>query len=702
MSPTIQFTRVSIATETFGIGGVADIASSNKMEIGKDEFGSKEIGDYSESELHDVGMDEYGFGSTAVTVNDNGSFHDQLPSVEEYKTSQQVGQSRTGNATLFIRVAIMISVASILIAVGVVIGRDSEPIQNNDTAASMPFIPDHPEPVPENNEQGRQQDVATFLVNMGWASRGDIETIGSPQRKAAQWLADEDPMKLTIEVSAKFMNRYVMSTIYFALAGETWSYNLHFLSEAEVCDWNTRLDTGKYVEVEVGISCRDGETIEEIFLPNMGLQGKLPPELGLLYDLKDLNLFDNNIAGELPETMKHLVNIETLVLHNNKLEGHFPSWISKLTRLQTLNVASNNFYGPLPSGIGQSLTSLRTLSLEKNDFTSALTPLKGLPALDALYLGDNEFIKDLTDDVFNSWRKITILDISNNKLEGDLPSMILASDTLVVVDLHGNQFAGRLPTTIEVDAPLQFLALHDNQVTGPIDERMKGLSRLVHLDLSKNLFTGAMPAFLGNTKSLKYLFLAFNDLFKPGPIPVEYADLSNLVDLSLQETNRNGTIPFQFEILENLVLLDLNKNQLTGLIPEEIGGMKSLKFLLLQHNNLRGSLPSGFSHLNQLDTLVIDGNTFSGGWNHVCQTTLPLLTTFVATCIVDDCECCSQCCSRNDPLCRVEWFSDVDPIAEGGYVRGKYDFNEDDIEYPVQNQTATYYSNYSGYYKTPP
>jgi hypothetical protein len=212
-----------------------------------------------------------------------------------------------------------------------------------------------------------------------------------------------------------------------------------------------------------------------------------------------------------------------------------------------------------------------------------------------------------------------------------------------------------------------------------------------------------MPAFFGEITTLKYLFLAFNERLTVGTIPIEYSSLVNLVDLSLQSTNRIGPFPVQFETLENLVLLDLNSNVLTGSLPTQIGRMTALKFLLLQHNKLEGSIPSTLSALVELDTLVVDGNSFTAGDENICAKGKSVLTS-VATCnIAFPCACCTMCCSGNDTSCSdLEWFSDVDPIAEGGYVREDYTFHESDIVFPVPQETASYYQNYSGYYNTGP
>jgi Leucine-rich repeat (LRR) protein len=673
------------------------------MDIGKDESASNmhDMHD-SVSELHEIGLEDQG----QVSVSPGGEMpvHDQLPNIEEYKTSQQVGGSSRASLKATVAIALMIVIASILIAVGVVIGRDnpSAPKEANPVA----YVPDSPEPLPTTDT--RIFEVSTMIVNMGWAEGKAINTANTPQWKAAQWLANDDPMQMKIEVVEELMNRYLLATIYFALGGENWDYDLNWLSAGSVCTWNSYFESKVGVKVQVGVSCHTGDSVKEIFLPSMGLKGAMPSEIGLFFDLQDLNLFGNSVSGHLPESMKNLHDLRTLILHDNKFNGLLPSWISSLKSLKTLNVAENKLNGPLPSGMA-ALTGLETLVLEKNGFTGSLDRLMGLSRLKGLYLGNNQFSGELSDDVFMSWKTIEVMDMSDNQLSGSLPSMLIGKDNLLVVDLHGNHFSGHLPSIVEVDGSIEFLALHDNELTGQIDDRLLSLTKLAHLDLSKNFFTGAMPTSLGMLKTLKYLYLAFNDQFTAGPVPAEYATLPNLVDLSLQKTNRIGLIPYQFEALSQLLLLDLNSNMLSGPIPAEIGGITNLKFLLLKENRINGTIPDTFKNLLHLDTLLLDDTFITGGTSNVCSPKLPALTTFIGDCVkMVSCSCCTKCCAASDTTCNdITWFSEVDPIAEGNYARTNYVFNEADIVYPAPKQTTSqkqtgYYQNFTGYYISEP
>ena len=670
------------------------------------------------SELQDIGLedpsqDDHPIGTNyhhttspsrpSVVVHsgsdDAASVHDQLPSVEEHKAAHQVGGATTSTTStqcrkISIVMALAIVVASILITIGVVIGKDSvKTTSPSSTSTSTEGLE-------------RMEEMITMITNMGWSAPDmNWDDFAAPQRRAVSWLVHDDPAALPVDPTEAFLYRYVLATLYYALNGKNWAYELEWLTGSDVCEWKQFFDTKEGSPIEIGVSCHDGEHIREIFLPKMNLDGTIPYEIGLLFDLEDLNLFGNNLRGTLPDSMSHLQSLEVLILHGNDISGSLPSWMNSLVNLRTLNVAENKFQHTLPDGMGAAMTKLQTLVLEHNEFTGTLEPLLNATNLQALYIGNNQFQGQLDSKLLGTWYNIQILDASQNQLSGSLPINLFATEELMVVDLHANDFSGHLPNLFLDVSPIEFLALQQNKLTGSIGIQIEeSLTRLAHLDLSKNLFTGTMPK-MTSRKTLKYLYLAFNEKFNEGTIPIEYATLPNLVDLSLQATNRIGTIPYQFEALENLVLFDLNSNALSGPLPQQLGEMTALQHLMLKDNKLNGTIPATFQGLSRLNTLLLDHNRLMPRYDSVCEPALPRIEIFTADCgTVADCPCCTKCCLATDTSCNnATWYSDVDPIANNGFVRDSYFFSESDIIFPApRNVNPNYYQNYTGYYSKIP
>ena len=70
---------------------------------------------------------------------------------------------------------------------------------------------------------------------------------GSPQYRAAMWMADEDPMvnlttgetglEIDYDNDARFRQRYIMVLFYFAMDGDNWENNEGWLGGASECEW---------------------------------------------------------------------------------------------------------------------------------------------------------------------------------------------------------------------------------------------------------------------------------------------------------------------------------------------------------------------------------------------------------------------------------------------------------------------------------
>lgn len=127
---------------------------------------------------------------------------------------------------------------------------------------------------------------------------------------------------------------------------------------------------------------RAGETF-------LGLHGlylsKLPPEIGLLTNLRLLDLEDN-LLQSLPPEIGNLKKLEILYLANNELES-LPPQIGNLSQLHTLGLSGNRL-AQLPASIGK-LRRLEILNLQSNNFTVLPTQLNKLPKLKYLFLGGN-------------------------------------------------------------------------------------------------------------------------------------------------------------------------------------------------------------------------------------------------------------------------------------------------------------------------
>ena len=64
------------------------------------------------------------------------------------------------------------------------------------------------------------------------------------------------------------------------------------------------------------------------------LSGAIPPELGNLANLQNLDLGSNQLSGAIPPELGNLANLQSLNLNDNQLSGAIPPELGNLTNLE--------------------------------------------------------------------------------------------------------------------------------------------------------------------------------------------------------------------------------------------------------------------------------------------------------------------------------------------------------------------------------
>lgn len=174
------------------------------------------------------------------------------------------------------------------------------------------------------------------------------------------------------------------------------------------------------------------------------------------------------------------------------------------------------------------------------------------------------------------------LDLSNNKLSGPFPPVILDLD-LTFLDLRYNQFSGRIPREV-FDLDLDSLFLNDNKFSGSIPDNV-GSSPALYLTLANNQLSGTIPSSIGQAKNLLEVLLLGNNL--SGSLPTEYS-------------------------AQNLTVFDASDNKLSGSVPEELCKLKSLEQLNLSSNSFSGTLGPACTALVTKKVLNVSNNCLQG------------------------------------------------------------------------------------------
>ncbi|KAG6739705.1 hypothetical protein POTOM_057319 [Populus tomentosa] len=389
-----------------------------------------------------------------------------------------------------------------------------------------------------------------------------------------------------------------------------------------------------------------------------------------LLDLKSLtflNFSNNNIIGKFPVAVHNLSKLEILDHSQNYIVGTIPDDIDCLARLSYLNLYANNFSGNIPAAIGL-LPELRTLRLYDNQFNGTFPPEIGnLSKLEELSMAHNGFSPSRLHSSFTQLKKLKKLWISGENLIGEIPQMIAEMVALEHLDLSSNKLTGNILGSLFMLMNLRVLWLYKNKLSGEIPRVVEALN-LTSVDLSQNNLTGTIRVDFGKLEKLSGLRLFFNQL--SGEIPESIGRLPALKDFVLFSNNLSGSIPpdlgrysaleylchggslrgvvaFDNKLALNLQLLMISDNLFTGELPNEVStslsrleisnnkfsgsisiegnseesgralprniiSWKSLNILNLSQNQLSGQIPEKFGFLPDLVKLYLSDNQFSG------------------------------------------------------------------------------------------
>ncbi|CAH8355837.1 unnamed protein product [Eruca vesicaria subsp. sativa] len=297
--------------------------------------------------------------------------------------------------------------------------------------------------------------------------------------------------------------------------------------------------------------------------------GPLPPEISQMQSLKFLILAFNNFNGDIPQEYGNMPSLQALDLSFNKLTGSIPSSFGNLKSLLWLMLANNSLSGEIPREIGN-CSSLLWFNVANNQLSGALHPeltqMGSNPSptfevnrqnKDNIIAGSGECLamrrwipaefppfkfvyailtkkscRSLWDHVLKGYglfpvcspgstvRTLDIsayLQLSGNKLTGEVPENISRMKKLSMLHLGFNEFHGKLPKEIG-ELPLAFLNLTRNNFSGQIPEEIEHLKCLQNLDLSYNNFSGNFPTSLNDLSELSKFNISYNPLIT-GVIP---------------------------------------------------------------------------------------------------------------------------------------------------------------------------------------
>ncbi|XP_010270448.1 PREDICTED: LRR receptor-like serine/threonine-protein kinase ERL1 [Nelumbo nucifera] len=342
--------------------------------------------------------------------------------------------------------------------------------------------------------------------------------------------------------------------------------------------------------------------------------------------------------------LSQLRNLKELYLSNNEITGNIAPWIfNNLTSLESLNLSNNQFSGELSFSIFANLSQLTGIGLSNNYNLDVDTESPSwIPSFQLNYLNLdncnlNRKSRNVIPNFLSTQYKLTEVSLAHtslqgtiapwllynntspkhlslrgNHLVGQLPEMPFQNETtrLTFLDISDNQIEGQLPTNIDDFFPsLHFLNMSMNKLEGKIPSSFNRMWQLGVLDLSNNFLIGEVPSGLSQNKTLLSQIILSNNKLRGMPI---FTKMDSLANLRLEGNCFTKPIIINASSVPSLFILDLSENYLLGYLPNHLPILPNLGVLHLRGNHFFGQIPESLCQMTNLHTLDLSNNHLSG------------------------------------------------------------------------------------------
>ncbi|KAH0728893.1 hypothetical protein KY289_000081 [Solanum tuberosum] len=247
-------------------------------------------------------------------------------------------------------------------------------------------------------------------------------------------------------------------------------------------------------------------TVEILDLSNNSLSGTINTTFSIGNRFNIIKLDGNKLEGKVQPSLINCKKLELLDLGNNQLNDTFPKWLGDLPHLHILKLRSNNFYGPIRTD--NLFAQILVIDLSSNGFSGDL-PVSLFQNFQAMKtIGENSGTSEYLADTYSDYYTNSLI-VTTKGLDHELRRILT---TQIIIDLSRNRFEGHIPSIIGDLIGLRTLNLSHNVLEGHIPASFQNLSVLESLDLSSNKISGAIPPQLASLTFLAVLNLSQNHL----------------------------------------------------------------------------------------------------------------------------------------------------------------------------------------------
>ncbi|CAI9753686.1 unnamed protein product [Fraxinus pennsylvanica] len=307
--------------------------------------------------------------------------------------------------------------------------------------------------------------------------------------------------------------------------------------------------------------------------------------------------------------------VNSLLQPSKGLVGTISPSIVNLSHLSQLNLSRNWLSGPIPDAFFTALNRLVIIDLSHNRLTGQLSDSdKLMSTATTVDLSRNRFYGTTQSSSFQPALNLQRFNVSNNSFSGSIPSSVCRFSPLIKdLDFSNNDFVGSISQGFGLCSNLLRLRAGFNNLSGAIPSDIYTVSALQELYLPANKLSGVIDESIINLINLRTLALFGNEL--TGKIPrgdenlIRAGEFQNLPSPGFGWLWIHGSN----SKLSNLPpAIYLRSNSISGTVPNEIGQLKFIVALDLRDNNFSGSIPDTISNLTNLEKLDLFSNHLSG------------------------------------------------------------------------------------------
>ncbi|PKI34105.1 hypothetical protein CRG98_045460 [Punica granatum] len=234
----------------------------------------------------------------------------------------------------------------------------------------------------------------------------------------------------------------------------------------------------------------DVPSLKVLNLRNNKLNGCIPEGFPRTCGLKTLDLSRNSLQGQIPQSLSNCMMLEVLDIGNNQIEGGFPCHLKNTTKMRVLVMRGNKLSGQLgcPDINNSPWDLLQIVDLASNDF-STLPPERCLRTWKAMQDNDGHDHLQLS---FLGISGLYYQDTVTVTVKGLTLELVKILKVFTSIDISENRISGQIPNALGTFKSLRLLNM--NNLTDNIPPALTNLNFLALLNLSYNRLMGLIPS----------------------------------------------------------------------------------------------------------------------------------------------------------------------------------------------------------------